>query len=192
MIPHDSPSLLEALPGPSGEPSQPHRGPVAAAREGHTVYAPCGLRVRLHCQRLQADEGGIGVDDHAGRDRLHVGAHPALVCESRAEFRSFQICEDPWRDAAGDEYAAARPICEREVARHRAEECAEHVERGAAGCTAALETGAGDGRRIASRDLLPVDCRDCALEIFQPRTRYGALAGRVAEALAQMLDDAVL
>src|SRR5436190_17980445 len=54
--------------------------------------APCGLRVGLHGQCLQADEGGVGMDDHAGGDRRQIGAHPALVFEPRAEFRSFQVC----------------------------------------------------------------------------------------------------
>ena len=37
MMPHDSPSLCEALPGPSGQPSNAHRGCVASSRKGHTV-----------------------------------------------------------------------------------------------------------------------------------------------------------
>src|SRR5437870_5051670 len=34
MIAHDSPSLFEALPGLSGQPSRQHRGRVASSREG--------------------------------------------------------------------------------------------------------------------------------------------------------------
>src|SRR5438876_12272716 len=59
------------------------------------------------------------MDNHAGGYRRQIGAHPALVFEPRAEFRSFQVCQDPWRDAAGDEYAAARPIRERDRSEER-------------------------------------------------------------------------
>src|SRR5437870_10919137 len=64
MIAHDSPSLFEALPGLSGQPSRQHRGRVASSREGtyglrdgrYATIAFLGKRMYLRPPQDEADK----------------------------------------------------------------------------------------------------------------------------------------
>src|SRR5262249_9648342 len=108
----------------------------------------------------EADEGRVVMNDDVRRDLRHVGAHASLGFESRAKLRAFEEAQDFRRNAAGDKYAAARPIGERDIAGHAAEERTEQIERGAAHRATAVETRAGDRRGITLGHVLSVERRD--------------------------------
>src|SRR3546814_8593164 len=67
--------------------------------------------------------------DQFDGDRIHQALKAPLGGEALAETRIEQMVLEPEPEPAGDDHAL-RPVCEREIARDRAEREAEAIERG--------------------------------------------------------------
>src|SRR3546814_8152501 len=83
----------------------------------------------LRKSRRGAEQAGLGMGDQFDGDRIHQALKAPLGGEALAETRIEQMVLEPEPEPAGDDHAL-RPVCEREIARDRAEREAEAIERG--------------------------------------------------------------
>jgi hypothetical protein len=101
----------------------------------------------------QADERRLRMHDHVRWDTFNIGSRPPLGFEARAELRAFEKIDDPRRDTAGNEDAAAGAKRQRGITRNAAQKRAKQIERGSAGRAGAIERRLGDVGGVAFGDI---------------------------------------
>src|SRR3546814_12016979 len=87
----------------------------------------CSQRMLLRKSRRGAEQAGLGMGDQFDGDRIHQALKAPLGGEALAETRIEQMVLEPEPEPAGDAHAL-RPVCEREIARARAERGAEATD----------------------------------------------------------------
>src|SRR5690606_37724288 len=140
--------------GPTGTPEPPPacaaRGSRRKARSGRPgpwacPDRPCAFHYDVTVERASgfsvpgesdpggAQQGGVFMGDHPGRDARHIVLETALALEPLAKRAGLQEGKDARGYAAGDIDPAARPHDQSDVAGHGPQDGAEPRQGGAAG-----------------------------------------------------------
>ena len=132
----------------------------------------------------RAEQGGVGVDDDAGRDRRHQARHRRLGLHAGAEAQLVDVLDQARRDAARDEHARRGAVRQRQIAADAGHDVEERLDRIAAALRVVALKVSDLGRGQFLGDLA-ADRGDRLIEVHEAGAGQHHLDGDAAVLAAQ-------